>query len=314
MFDVLGCDQLEVSAEALSLSECSEGTVQIALRPNSLVDIWQNAGPSQAVTLSFEVDQTAPSATWSDIVVTGSGPFSYSTTLNFSEPVSISNLALAFASTAECETQVEQLSEQLVVSASCDYSSVEWSFAGQVVDAAGNMMLENNLSVSANNPAPPQVVSAPEPVFVPVPVPVRVIVAPEPIEQAPLTQSPVVSESPTVSEVVEPPIESVVVVPEPQTEAIAPAPQSTAAVTQQVSVDADEITPVTQPLELRPEPMITADPESTVVEEEVELAPIAQPVLGEALPEEQPGFPWLPVALLVAIGAIGVGAWRLSGR
>ena len=51
-------------------------------------------------------------------------------------------------------------------------------------------------------------------------------------------------------------------------------------------------------------------PQPRISEDE---APV-QPVLGQELPLDQPGFPWWPVALLVGLGALGVGAWRLTGR
>ncbi len=311
MFDLVGCSQLEVSNSELSLTDCAEGAVSVALKAGVLSDVWQNSGPSEPVTFSFLVDQTAPVATWSEVAITGSGPFTYSATLNFSEPVSISNLALAFASTADCDLVSEELPTQLVVSASCDHSSVQWTFAGQVSDAAGNPMSAANLSVRADNPAPAPVIRAPERVFVPVPVPV--IVAPEPIEQSPATVSPVATESPAVSESnqVSTESDSVVVAPqEPEVVSVnspTPVPEPTAVATEEVSSEAEQqVEPAPPTPSTRPEPVL--------VEELIEEAPLAQPVLGEAIPEEQPGFPWWPVALLVAIGALGVGAWRLSGR
>ena len=311
MFDLVGCSQIEVSNSELSLFDCVEGEVSVALRANVLRDVWQNSGPSEPVTLSFEVDQTAPVATWSEVAISGSGPFSYSATLNFSEPVSISNLALAFASTAECEAHSEALATQLVVSASCDHSSVEWTFAGQVSDAAGNPMSAGNLSVRADNPAPAPVIQAPERVFVPVPV----IVAPEPIEQVPATQSPSVTESPAVSESEQVSIESASAVVEPEEpEVVSVTSRTPRSVLEPTAVTNEEVDLVEETVEASSEPIPATEPQPVLVEELIEEAPVAQPVLGEALPEEQPGFPWWPVALLVAIGALGVGAWRLSGR
>ena len=313
MFELVGCSQLEVSNSELSLTDCAEGAVSVALKAGVLSDIWQNSGPSEPVTFSFEVDQTAPSATWSDIAITGAGPFSYSATLNFSEPVSISNLALAFASTAECVAVSETLPTQLRVNASCDYSSVQWTFAGQVSDAAGNLMADVSLSVWADNPAPAPVIRAPEPVFVPVPVPV--VVAPEPIGQVPATQSPAVTESPAVSESGQVSTESASAIVEPKEPEVASVTTRTPrSVPEPRAVTYGEVDSVEETLEVSIEPIPSTEPEPILVEEQSEEVPLAQPVLGEAMPEEQPGFPWWPVALLVAVGALGVGAWRLSGR
>ena len=125
--------------------------------------------------------------------------------------------------------------------------------------------------------------------------------------------SPVATESPAVSESnqVSSESDSVVVAPqEPEVVSVnspTPFPEPTAVANEEVSSEAE------QQVEPAP-PTPSTRPEPVVVEELIEEAPLAQPVLGEAIPEEQPGFPWWPVALLVAIGALGVGAWRLSGR
>jgi hypothetical protein len=313
MFDLVGCSQLEVLTSELSLTDCAEGAVSVALKAGVLTDIWQNVGPSEPVTFSFEVDQTAPVATWSEIAITGSGPFSYSASLDFSEPVSISNLALAFASTAECEAVSETLPMQLRVNASCDYSSVQWTFAGQVRDAAGNLMADRNLSVQAENPAPVAPIAVPAPVFVPVPVPV--IVAPEPIQEVPTTQSPTTTESPAASESEQVFTESASVIVEPQEpEVVAVTSRTPRSAPEPSALANEEVSSAEETLDVAAEPTQSVEPQPILVEEQIGEAPLAQPVLNEAIPEEQPGFPWWPVALLVAIGALGVGAWRLSGR
>ena len=179
-------------------------------------------------------------------------------------------------------------------------------------------MSAGNLSVRADNPAPAPVIQAPERVFVPVPVPVPdpvpVIVEPEPIDQVPATQSPAATESPQVSksDEVSTESESVIVAPQEPEVVSVNSPNPVPALEQARGVE-DEISVAEQQLEPAP-PTFSDRPQPVLVEELIEEAPVAQPVLGDALPEEQPGFPWWPVALLVAIGAIGVGAWRLSGR
>ena len=318
-FAVQGCDAFTIEQSQLSLSSCSEGVAAVTLLPNTLTDTWQNSGPPEPITFSFVVDQTAPTASWSEVVVSGTNPFSYSAELEFSEPVSISNMALAFASSADCEATAEQQPTKLLVSASCSYSSLEWTFVGFVTDRAGNAMSFSALSVSKNNPSPPPAPApAPAPIFVPVPVPV----ISEPVPVAPVaTQSPEVSESEAVSPVTESATvsesfsEVVEVELAPRSVVVAePAPQAIQAEPTVAAVESEPETPevLDEVVSQEPEPQVTVSEEP--VEETTQEPELAQPVLGEELPLEQPGFPWWPVALLLAIGALGVGAWRLSGR
>ena len=320
-FAVQGCDAFTIEQSQLLLSSCSEGVAAVTLLPNTLTDSWQNSGPEEPITFSFVVDQTAPTASWSEVVVSGTNPFSYSAELEFSEPVSISNMALAFASSAECEATSEEQPTKLLVSTSCSYSSLEWTFVGFVTDRAGNAMSFSVLSVSTNNPSPPQVPAtapAPSPIFVPVPVPV----ISEPVIVAPVaTQSPEVSESEAVSPVTEsatvsePVSEVVEVEPAPVPVVVAePAPQVSRIEPPVAEVQSEPETPeiIEEVSSQEPEPQVTMNDEPAA--QETEEPELAQPVLGDELALEEPGFPWWPVALLLAIGALGVGAWRLSGR
>ncbi|HEY7853798.1 MAG TPA: glycine-rich protein [Aquiluna sp.] len=342
-FSVSNCAVVDVFNSELLLSSCSEGVVSVALMENTLVDSWQNIGPAEPITMGFTIDQTAPTATWSEIAISGDGPFSYSAALEFSEPVSVSNLALAFASSALCEANSELLDTKLLVSASCSYSSLEWSFAGQVTDAVGNLMATQPLVVRLDNPAPPPPpppapAPAPTPVSNPVPVAPAPVVVPPVIEEPaaepePVTQSPATTESDSVSAVSESATASDSVETEPAEQEVETATESTVVVVtppSPVLVESDPIPSVeTDQVQLQPaeleiseeaeviegasEPPI-AEPTPTFEPQPEQEPVLAQPVLGEGLAEEQPGFPWWPVALLVAIGALGVGAWRLSGR
>lgn len=307
-FAVIGCAGFAVAGNQLQLSSCSEGVATITLLENTLSDNWQNTGPTAPITFSFTIDQTAPTATWSEVLVTGSNPFSYSATLDFSEPVSISNMALAFAASADCEAQSELQAQRLLVWSSCGYAAVQWSFAGLVLDAAGNQMEPLALSAALSNPEPleippPAPAAAAQPVLAPAPV------TPAPIVEAPAPE-PVASESPAVGAIVQPVTtsETVIVTPEPlQT----PAPSRTAVTVPQSEPAA--VAETTEALELVESEVSALQPE--VIELPVQQQEvISQPVLGEELLSEEPAFPWWPVVLLLAVGALGVGAWRLSGR
>lgn len=308
MFAVSGCEVLQVQGSALQLSSCSEGVASVTLLENTLSDNWQNQGPQEPITFSFTIDQTAPTAGWSEVVVTGSNTFSYSAALEFSEPVSISNMALAFAASAGCEAESELRDQSLLVWSSCGHASVQWTFAGLVIDRAGNQMTLSTLSVTGANPAPVLVtppVSAPvapapvEPAPVSAPVPVAPAPEPEPVEEPEA-----VSESEVVTP--DPVVEAPVARPEPGSPPVAAQvtvqPQSATTTVSEVIENDEIVEPAAQEEQLE------------ALEIPTQQDVITQPVLGEELATEQPAFPWWPVALLLAIGALGVGVWRFSGR
>jgi hypothetical protein len=304
VFTLDGCSAMEIIGSQAMLAGCSEGEVTLTLLADSLSDNWQNLGPSEPVLMTFVVDQTAPTASWSAIVVTGSGPFSYSASLWFSEPVSISNLVTAFAATTECQTDLEEFSQELRFSASCGHASLEWSAAGIAQDSAGNQLVMSELSVQLANPAP-VVAAAPQPV----PAPVAT-------EPAPSQEIDLVIEEPEVlapDETVQPETKSDLVTviwsPAERARTVAdPASNQSNPVTLEAQSAPVSEQPVTESgaVELDVEPT----PQPRISEDEVPV----QPVLGQELPLDQPGFPWWPVALLVGLGALGVGAWRLTGR
>jgi len=311
VFSLEGCSDIEIVGNQVLLAGCLEGEATLTLIEYSLSDSWQNLGPSESVSLVFVVDQTAPTATWSAIAISGTGPFSYSASLWFSEPVSISNLAMAFAATEECVTDLEEFSQELRVSASCGHASLEWTAAGLAEDIAGNQLVMSALSVQVANPAP-VIAAAPQPV-------------PAPVRSAPVAPAPIVEE-PAL---------------EPEPDPVSDAPESsTPSETVQAETKSDLVTVIWSPVAATPTPsspenLSTVEVDSApVVQEELvieegpvelvlETAPqpifseepvIAQPVLGQELPLDQNGFPWWPVALLLGIGVLGVGAWRLTGR
>lgn len=313
MFSVSGCDGLQVQGSQLSLSSCSEGVATVALLEYTLSDNWQNMGPAEPISLSFTIDQTPPTATWSEVAISGSNPFSYSATLDFSEPVSISNMALAFAASSDCEAQSELQPQRLLVWSSCGYASVQWSFAGQVFDAAGNQMQHLGLSAAVSHPEP-VVIAAPAPTPAPQPAPVT----PAPVVEAPVPE-PAVSESPEAEVIAQPETTSERAITDPEPEptrdpdAVPTSAPNTAGVTVQPQSERATVAEAAETLE-------ALEPEVTQLQPEVIELPvqqeevISQPVLGEELLSEEPAFPWWPVALMLAVGALGVGAWRLSGR
>lgn len=324
LFSLSGCAELELEPNQLLLSSCSEGVVAITLLPNTLQDIWQNTGPDQPITLSFTVDQSAPTASWSDVLVSGSGPFNYSAQLVFSEPVSISNMALAFASTAQCESSTVEHPDRIDVEALCSHTTLEWTFVGTIQDQAGNSSAISGLSVRMSNPAPaPPPPAAPAPVFIPVPV-IAEPVIPSPVVQVPSdpsSDSPELTEpDPVATEEGETTSSESLAVPVAETpgEQAATGQAPTAVVSPQRNLEPEPVE-VPEPIKSEPESSVAPEPEATsepqvIITEAAPEPELAQQVMGEELALEQPGFPWWPVALLLAIGALGVGAWRLSGR
>jgi hypothetical protein len=311
-FTIEGCSDLAIEGSQALLAGCQEGVATLTLLENSLSDSWQNLSPTEPISLSFVIDQTAPTATWSAIAITGTGPFSYSAILMFSEPVSVSNLAIAFASTAGCESELEEFAQEVKVSASCGHGNLEWSAAGLARDAAGNQLEISALSVQVSNPAP-VIPAAPQPVVVPViptPPPAPVIVAPAPIEE----ENPVTS-SPEADQSVQPETKSDLVT------IIWPPAAASPSVPQASNVQSDSVVLESELAQEPEEELLLESDDSALVTEPVaqpspimEEQPLAQQVLGEELPLSEPAFPWWQVALLLGIAVLGIGAWRLSGR
>lgn len=315
-----GCQQLAISEAEIVLSGCEEGVGTLTLLPMTLIDIWQNRSPEAAITFSFTIDMTGPQASWSEIGVSGTNPYSYSASLDFGEPVSLSNMAIAFASTDGCLDHVDVQPSQVLVSASCSHADLSWTITATAFDALGNSTEIASLSISHSNPAPAVVLPppAPEVVYVPVIVEVPVPEVPttppaselpevsEPVTQSPVTESEAVYEEPTSSSdqaiLVTIPAELVLQVPA-QTQV-----NTEVVETWELKVVEDESS-VDEVAES--ELAVTTEPVSTET-----VAPLAQPVLNEETTEpfEQPGFPWLPVLLVLGLGVLGFGAWRFSGR
>jgi hypothetical protein len=346
-FEVLGCE-LGIQDKFAILTNCSEGINSITLPSQSLQDLWGNPGPAEDKVLSFTVDTTAPVASWSEVVVSGNVPFSYSAVLTFSEQVLVTTTAVSFSSSVDCDHGNDGFSFW----ASCDYGTVGWSLnLTEVTDLAGNsnsgvaqVSRENPrpivapesdpqpatvptaLSEPQTNPEPtPEPVAAepqtnpeptPEPVVAepqtnPEPTPEPVVAEPAPI-QAPATESPVTPETPTESEPVE------VVTGSEEVEMIAEPIEGGMVVVELPPRPAAATAAVAQLGNVEP---VQTEPTSSVEvaqqlqgPEPLDYATI-EPVAGPEIEfTEQPQLPWLLIAGLGFLLLLGLGFWRFSGR
>ena len=341
-FAVEGCS-LAVSGSTVVLSSCSDGVVEVSVRPLSLVDVWGNAAPEEPISISFQIDTVGPIATWNQVVVTGDDPFTYSALLSFSEPVSFSPDLVTFSSELDCGLGSSESESGWLFTATCGYGSGIWSLeSSSVSDLLGNFAAVGSVVISFDNPRPPEPVEeqpqealsppAPEPAAPEPPAPAAPEpVTPTPVEPAPVAPEPV-QQSPqesfsTESEEVLPATESAEVVPVTSSDIVS------AEVDQEEQLAAElerELTtppvPVAQSTprasvteesqsETREEPVTVSESETVsptaVIERET---PIAEPVVFEAEEPREESFPWqiaLAVAALMAAGAL---ALRFSGR
>jgi hypothetical protein len=175
----------------VELVDCTTGRVTLTLRANSMGA--SVLGPARDEKFEIEIDATAPSATFSDIQLAGSGPFSYSAQLRFSEAVEFDATTLVFSSTGPCESRATAVSGGFDVQAVCGYTELSWTLpARSLRDSYGNLGPYRDIKVSLANlaPAPP---STPSPTPTPTPTPTPPVVSipiPAPVEAAPLPQSP----------------------------------------------------------------------------------------------------------------------------
>ena len=313
-FVVVGCD-LEIQARFAILSNCTEGTNSVTLPAQSFIDSWGNPGPIEAKTISFTVDTAAPSASWSDVVVTGSGPFSYSATLSFSEQVAISTTAVSFSSTVDCETG----NDGFRFWASCDFGTVGWSLnLAELTDQAGNSS-SGVVQVTRDNPRPvaaPEVVPQPVPDPTPVvdpqpnpePVTQPVVTEPAPI-QLPISESPVSAEEPSQSEEVEPATgsEEIEMIPEPMQGGMVVVelpPRTSVPIDQEPAVESAQ-----------PEPTAAVEVSEELSEPEPLGSVQIEAVAGPEIELNQPAqAPWLLLGVLGFALLLGLGFWRFSGR
>ncbi len=179
---------LDATAQ-VELADCPTGKVVLTLQANSMGAA--QLGPIRDEKFEIEIDATAPSATFSDVQVTGSGPYRYTTELRFSEPVDFNTVSLVFTSNGPCESTITAVPGGLNLQALCGYVELGWTLpARSLRDSFGNLGPDREIKISLSNPAPaPPVTQTPTPVPTPtaVPSPALVETAPAPI---PLPQSP----------------------------------------------------------------------------------------------------------------------------
>lgn len=325
-FALSGCQEITITDTELQLTGCETGNVELMLLPLRLSDQWQNLSPSESISYLFEVDQIAPTASWTEISVSGEGPFRYASSLEFSEAVTIDLESLSFSSDADCESGYEVSLDAIGVWAECGHASLGWSFVPGAADLAGNLMSPDPIEVFIAN-----LFIEPEPE----PEPVQIVEAPTPAPPAdpappgPAVSEPVVSEPEVIEpEVIEPEVSEPVIAlePEPEPSPITePEPEPAAEVVQVGQGDTTEtlfefVAPI--PTVVEPTPIETeaaAEPDEPPVqvvaspEPGVELSQtVASPV--EFQPEESSQLPLLLLVLIAAGVLLGVGAWRLSGR
>jgi hypothetical protein len=200
----IGYLEIQGATAQVELVECPTGLVTLTLKSNSMG--LGTLGPIRDLKFELEIDATEPTATFSDIQIEGSGPFTYTTLLRFSEVVEFDADKLRFSANASCNTSIVEISEGLRLRASCSYADLSWTLpARSLKDNAGHLGPSRDVRISVANPAPPPVAPpvsvpvlppAPIPVLPPAPaLPPVMVPPPPPIESTAPTESATVSES-----------------------------------------------------------------------------------------------------------------------
>ena len=200
----IGYLEIQGATAQVELVDCPTGLVILTLKSNSMG--LGTIGPIRDLKFELEIDATEPTATFSDIQIEGSGPFTYTTLLRFSEVVEFDADKLRFSANASCNTSIVEISEGLRLRASCSYADLSWTLpARSLKDSAGHLGPSRDVRISVANPAPPPVAPpvsvpvlppAPIPVLPPAPaLPPIMVPPPPPIESTAPTESATVSES-----------------------------------------------------------------------------------------------------------------------
>jgi hypothetical protein len=200
----IGYLEIQGATAQVELVDCPTGLVTLTLKSNSMG--LGPLGPTSDLKFELEIDATEPTATFSEIQIEGSGPFTYTTLLRFSEEVEFDSDKLLFASNASCNTSIVEISGGLRLRASCSYADLSWTLpARSLKDNAGHLGPHRDIRVSVANPAPaPVVPPVPVPLLPPAPVPVVpptpvlppvMVPPPSPIESNAPTESATISES-----------------------------------------------------------------------------------------------------------------------
>jgi hypothetical protein len=329
-FEVSGCE-LAVEPSRALLSSCSEGVHTLKFKALSLSDTWGNPGPVSDSIFTLTVDRTPPTAHWSEIVVSGDGPFTFSTELSISEVVSWSSSAVTFNSDTPCESGNDGNQFWAV----CDYGMVSWMIDSSVLSDVANNQGSGSSMVSRSLVRP--VIPEPAPKEPEIAQPIEAP-APAAVEPTPTTAAP--SEpAPTGPVIVIPPAEVAEPTPTPEPtssepETSSPEPEVVAAPELEFLDPLTEVvggvvsTTLVKPSRiLRPVSVASSSEVSSsneVVSErlqqpaaEVTPAPVPEIdlVAGPELDfESREEFPWLLVVSAALVAMLGIGIWRFSGR
>lgn len=324
-FEVAGCELAIETSRAL-LSSCSEGVHTVKFKALSLSDTWGNPGPVSDSIFTLTVDRTPPTAQWSEIVVSGDGPFTFSTELSMSEEVSWSSSAVTFNSDTPCESGNEGYQFWAV----CDYGMVSWAFDSSALTDGANNQGSGSAIVSmaltrpaAPEPAPSQPIEVAPPVVAepvqpaapptePAPTGPPIVIPPAEVAEPTPTPEPTASEPETSS-----PEPEVVAVPEleflvPLTEVVGGVANTTlikpSRIVTPVSVASTSETSTVSGM-LAELPQVPASEATPSPAPEIDL--VAGPELQFESREE---FPWLLASALAVVVLMGLGIWRFSGR
>jgi hypothetical protein len=199
----IGYLEIQGATAQVELVECPTGLVTLTLKSNSMG--LGTLGPIRDLKFELEIDATEPTATFSDIQIEGSGPFTYTTLLRFSEEVEFDADKLRFSANASCNTSIVEIPGGLRLRASCSHADLSWTLpARSLKDNAGHLGPSRDVRISVANPAPapvappvsvPVLPPAPIPVLPPAPALPPVMVPPPLIESTAPTESSTVSES-----------------------------------------------------------------------------------------------------------------------
>jgi hypothetical protein len=193
----IGDLEIQGATAQIDLVDCPTGLVTLTLLANSIGS--SVLGPQTNHTFQIEIDATRPTATFSEIQVEGTGPFTYKTKLLFSEPVVFDSKNLGFASSTPCLTTMTAIPNGLELQAVCSHTELRWTLpARSLEDAAGHAGPLQPVQVSIVNLATPP----PAPTPTPVPPPAPVDQQQPPAAQPPTLQPPVVepTQRPTISD------------------------------------------------------------------------------------------------------------------
>ncbi len=341
-FDLGGC-QGELLNLAVRLFGCPDGARTISFGANQLSDSWGNTGPASAVSYQVVFDQTAPVATWSDVQISGTGTFSYSAIINFSESVSFSVSSVVFTSSMSCVRGESERESGWFFWAECGYGSASWLLTAlSLMDAVGNFGPIEPVSISFENSAPqPAAIQTESPSVTPPTQSESPVVTTPPQEQNPQPQptQPPVSEPVTQPPVADTPQPPVVSEPAP-VEVVVEIPATESPVVEEVPTGSEEIdmppisfdeVPIFTTQDISEEQTIDQSPRSPKISQPEKTEPVSEsPVLIEPPVEREPiqlaaneftfskeqEFPILPVALvsLVLLALLGLVVIRISGR